>query len=190
MQIKKASGTSSQDNIITESIPIGIILAIGGGFMDAYSYSGRDGVFANAQTGNMLLLGISIAGGKWGRALRYLIPVFLFAIGIVLSDLTKNHFYRAGILNWRQIALLFEIAALFIVSFMPQKMNLAANSITSLACGIQVESFRRIEGNSVATTMCIGNLRSGMNHLITFAEEKNMTELKKSILYFGIIIFL
>ncbi|MFR8333021.1 MAG: YoaK family protein [Oscillospiraceae bacterium] len=30
---------------------------------------------------------------------------------------------------------------------------------------MQVESFRKIEGNAYATTMCIGNLRSGMEHL-------------------------
>ena len=41
---------------ISESIELGILLALSGGFMDAYSYIGRGEVFANAQTGNMLLL--------------------------------------------------------------------------------------------------------------------------------------
>lgn len=36
---------------ISESIELGILLALSGGFMDAYSYIGRGGVFANAQTG-------------------------------------------------------------------------------------------------------------------------------------------
>mgnify|MGYP000779813854 CR=1 FL=1 len=36
---------------ISESIELGIILALAGGFMDVYSYIGRDHVFANAQTG-------------------------------------------------------------------------------------------------------------------------------------------
>ena len=39
---------------MSESIRLGIVLAVAGGFMDAYSYMCRDGVFANAQTGNML----------------------------------------------------------------------------------------------------------------------------------------
>ena len=30
---------------------------------------------------------------------------------------------------------------------------------------MQVESFRKVEGNAYATTMCIGNLRSGMEYL-------------------------
>ena len=45
---------------ISESIELGIILALAGGFMDVYSYIGRDHVFANAQTGNILLVGVSI----------------------------------------------------------------------------------------------------------------------------------
>lgn len=46
---------------MSESIELGIVLAASGGFMDAYSYIMRDHVFANAQTGNMLLLGVSIS---------------------------------------------------------------------------------------------------------------------------------
>ncbi|MFR1872716.1 MAG: YoaK family protein, partial [Coprococcus sp.] len=40
---------------MSESIRLGIILALSGGFMDAYSYMCRGKVFANAQTGNILL---------------------------------------------------------------------------------------------------------------------------------------
>ena len=35
---------------MSESIKLGVILAIAGGFMDAYSYMCRGKVFANAQT--------------------------------------------------------------------------------------------------------------------------------------------
>ena len=43
----------------SETLKLGILLALSGGFMDAYSYICRGGVFANAQTGNMLLLGVN-----------------------------------------------------------------------------------------------------------------------------------
>lgn len=56
---------------ISESIELGIILALAGGFMDVYSYIGRDHVFANAQTGNILLVGVSISEGNWALAGRY-----------------------------------------------------------------------------------------------------------------------
>ena len=49
---------------VAESLQLGIILALSGGFMDAYSYVCRGQVFANAQTGNILLLGVNLSEGN------------------------------------------------------------------------------------------------------------------------------
>lgn len=45
---------------------------------------------------------------------------------------------------------MFEMVLLFFVSFLPQSRNLLANCLTSFACGIQVEAFRKIEGTALA----------------------------------------
>ena len=59
---------------ISESIGLGTILALSGGFMDAYSYIERGKVFANAQTGNMLLFGVNLSEGNYQTMLNYLFP--------------------------------------------------------------------------------------------------------------------
>jgi uncharacterized membrane protein YoaK (UPF0700 family) len=46
------------------SVILGILLAIVGGFLDAYTYISRNGVFANAQSGNIVLLGVKAAQGQ------------------------------------------------------------------------------------------------------------------------------
>ena len=74
------------------------------------------------------------------------------------------------------------------VSFISQDMNTLANSLTSFACGIQVESFRKIHGNGIATTMCIGNLRSATQNLTDFLRTKKSSCLQKSLLYYGVIL--
>ena len=51
-----------------------IFLALSGGFQDAYTYFTRDGVFANAQTGNVVLMSTNFMTGKWGEGLKYLFP--------------------------------------------------------------------------------------------------------------------
>lgn len=172
---------------MSESVELGIVLALAGGFMDAYSYICRDQVFANAQTGNMLLLGIHVSQGEWSMALRYLCPVLAFAIGIAFADIVKFKLQEHHIFHWRQIAVLLEAIVLLSVSFMPQSINLLANSLTSLACGIQVESFRKIHGNGIATTMCIGNLRSGTQNMCEFLHTKEQRFVRKGFLYYGII---
>ena len=172
---------------ISESIELGILLALSGGFMDAYSYIGRGEVFANAQTGNMLLLGVHLSEGNIPAAIRYLCPVLAFTFGIALADIGPK--FR----NRKSFALAADFCCaeaiiLTIVSFLPQSHNLLANSLTSLACGIQVESFRKIHGNGIATTMCIGNLRSGTQNIYTFFQTKKREALEKGLLYYGIIL--
>ena len=98
--------------------------------MDAYSYMCRDEVFANAQTGNMLLLGINLAEQNWPLTIRYFFPVFAFAAGIVLSDLVRHNLEDHSLLHWRQLAVGVEARVLMGVCFIPQEYNMLANSLT------------------------------------------------------------
>lgn len=172
---------------ISDSVACGIILALSGGCMDAYSYLFRGNVFANAQTGNMLLFGVNLAGGEFAAALKYLWPVLAFTAGIILSDMInrRKNYQR---IHWRQFSVLIEALILAAAAFLPESQNAIANVMISFACGIQVESFRAIRGNSIATTMCIGNLRSGTYHLDRYLLTKEPLYLRKSFLYYGIIV--
>ena len=117
---------------MSESIEVAIFLALSGGLMDAYSYLLRGEVFANAQTGNMLLFGVYASKGNLEKCLKYAFPIAFFAFGIFLADLfRKKDSFK---LHWRQNAVIFEIILLFIVGFIPQNMNALANALTSFAC--------------------------------------------------------
>ena len=65
---------------MSESFITAAFLSISGGLQDAYTYIFRGKVFANAQTGNMLLLGIHLSQKEWGVAAHYFFPVIAFAI--------------------------------------------------------------------------------------------------------------
>ena len=173
----------------SETIRLGIILALSGGFMDAYSYICRGQVFANAQTGNMLLFGVHLSSGNWPMALHYATPVFAFAMGIAIAAMVRFKMKDKSLIHWRQITVFFEAMILLVVAFIPLTNNLLANSLTSFACGMQVESFRKIHGNGIATTMCIGNLRNATQNLCHYIEKHDKKSLRKSILYYGIILF-
>lgn len=172
---------------ISESIPIMILLTLSGGFMDAYSYLCRGEVFANAQTGNILLFGVNLSMGHWSKALQYVCPVIAFAIGIAMAEFARRKFTNRKHIHWRQVIVLCEAVVLFGVIFIPKEMNLFANSLTSLACGAQVESFRKVQGNGMATTMCIGNLRMATQSICDYWFTKDRKAMKKGVLFFGII---
>lgn len=172
---------------MSETILIGVLLAISGGFMDSYSYIFRDHVFANAQTGNIILFGIYLSEGNIHESIKYFWPVIAFAFGIILADFFR-YFENKYKLHWRQLSVLIEILIFSVVAFISTEYNLLANSLISLACGIQVESFRKIYSHPIATTMCIGNLRSGTENLYNFLMYRDELSLKKTRLYFGIIL--
>lgn len=102
---------------MSSSLAVGILLALAGGFMDAYSYMARGHVFANAQTGNILLFAVAISEGRPADSLRYLLPVVSFALGIALAAAMRTRFGHMSRLHWRQLTLLVEILILFGVSF-------------------------------------------------------------------------
>lgn len=70
----------------SESYIVGVLLAVAGGFLDVYTYICRGGVFANAQTGNIVLLGISAADGNWEQIWSYICPILAFMAGILLTE--------------------------------------------------------------------------------------------------------
>ncbi|QWT18157.1 DUF1275 domain-containing protein [Collinsella sp. zg1085] len=171
---------------ISDSIELGIVLSLIGGFMDAYSYIGRGGVFANAQTGNLLLMGVHLSQGNIALSTRFLMPVLSFGVGIVVADIVRTRLGRT--IHWRQIVVLAEALILALVAFLAPEANLVANCLTSFACGMQVESFRAIHGHSIATTMCIGNLRSCLQSVDSYVFTHKKRYLERALLYFGVIL--
>lgn len=169
----------------SESLRVGILLAITGGFLDAYTYLCRGKVFANAQTGNMVMLGISFIEGNIGYIVKYIIPILAFAVGVFLAELIRSKLSESNKIHWRQAVLVIEIVLLIVVAFIPY--NYIANTIISLICAMQVEAFRKFHGNAYATTMCTGNLRSGTEKLVIFIRNKDKKHLKIAFQYYFVI---
>lgn len=155
--------------------------------MDAYTYLFRDNVFANAQTGNMILFAIHLFEGDWPLSFSYLCPVVFFMLGITTAHSLSVKFDEEKRMHWRQMALVFEIIILCIVGFIGTQFNLLANSMVSFACGIQVQSFRKIAGNNLATTMCIGNIRSATDLFCDYRHTGDRSCLDKSLVYYLIV---
>ncbi len=158
------------------------LLTLSGGLQDAYTYLRRGKVFANAQTGNIVLLGQSLFDGDWGRAARYLLPVLAFALGVAAAEAIRVRRPR-----WQRRVLLWEILLLFLVGFIPHSLDQLANALVSFSCAMQVQAFRKVEGFVFASTMCIGNLRSGMESLCAFLRTGDHQERRKARLYFFLI---
>lgn len=169
-------------------MPLAIFLTLAGGFQDAYSYNCRGRVFANAQTGNIVLLGQNLAQGHWGAAFRYFIPLCAFLLGVYITERVHHRFRTNEKIHWRQVILLIESLLLVITGFLPQTLNISANALMSFACAMQVNSFRKFHGLPCATTMCIGNIRSATEMLCRYHITKDKSLRRKSIHYYFVIL--
>ena len=172
---------------MSESFLTAVFLSLSGGLQDAYTYLFRGKVFANAQTGNIVLLSTNIMDGRWDKVLHYLVPLCAFALGVLAAEKMREHFQVMQRLHWRQLVVLGEVLLLFAVGFLPQSQNLLANAIVSFSCAMQVQSFRKVNGYAFASTMCIGNLRGGMDSLCAWLVGGNTKAFGKALHYFAII---
>lgn len=172
---------------MSETFINAVFLTISGGLQDSYTYFLRGHVFANAQTGNIILMTSHLFKGSFINALHYLMPLCAFALGIFAAEVVHRKYKKAEKVHWRQLILLVEIIFLFIVGFMPNKMDIVANAAVSFVCAMQVQSFRKFSGNNYSSTMCIGNIRSGTEALCKYFHTKDKNILRNSLEYFTVI---
>ena len=173
---------------ISETLHLGMLLAAVGGFLDAYTYLSRGKVFANAQTGNLVLLGIRAFEGDWQTALHYVVPVCAFVLGVVLAESIRFRRDRFMTLHWRQLVLLQEIVFLCAVGFLPHTLDPLANALVSFVCAMQVHTFHKIHGHVYASTMCIGNLRCASEALSEYLHSHDRRSFEAARTYFGVIL--
>jgi uncharacterized membrane protein YoaK (UPF0700 family) len=82
----QSSSLSSARGMFT----IALFFTLAGGFMDAYSYLARGRVFANAQTGNIVLFAVYGSEGDWQAAERTVPPIVAYVAGIAVGRSTLS----------------------------------------------------------------------------------------------------
>ena len=135
---------------MSESMLTAAFIILSGGLQDAYTYLCRGGVFANAQTGNIVLFSAYLFDGDWAHSRRYLVPVLSFMLGIFAAECIHRRFKHMEKVHWRQLILL-------------------------------------VRGHAYASTMCIGNMRSGTEALCVYFHTHDREVLHKALTYFGVI---
>jgi len=153
-----------------------MILSLIGGFLDAYSYLLKGGVFANAQTGNLVLMAIAVT--KWDLlgSVKFLIPIVTFSVGILSSNLFTTCRNISHVDKLR-LALVLEGFLLLVIGLCGNSIsNFVVNCAISFIAAVQVSMFDKFDGNAMATTMITGNLKSGMAILSRFIILKNKVD--------------
>lgn len=146
---------------VKERYHIFLLLMFSGGIMGAYSYIMKGGVFANAQTANCLLLGVSAAEGNWNHFITLLFPITTYFLGSVLSEVM----IRILKSQWEIIEIVLAIILLAIVGLLPSSSPFVCSHILiTLVSAMQYNTFKKSYGSSMSTVFCTAHIRqAGVN---------------------------
>lgn len=140
-----------------------VLATAAGGAMDAWVYLDHGHVFANAQSGNVVLMSIALARGDGFGAARRLPSLFAFVAGMAASRLAGVWLKRAG-LNSRDLRFGVEAALLVGLALVADHWsNDAVTAGVGLIAGLQITALSHVGGWGFNTGMTTGNLRSLVN---------------------------
>ena len=123
------------------------------GFWGAYTYLLRGSIFCNAQTGNVVLMGLALGSAEWGKALYYLVPISAYILGAFVSELLPNPIKHRFFVRWDTVLIFIEMAAVLILGFIPDSAPVQISQvIINFLASMQYNTFRQAEGVAVATT--------------------------------------
>lgn len=169
-----------QDYLECESSRVFSLLMLAGGVLGAFTYMARGNVFCNAQTGNILLLGLALGDGEWGRAAYLLIPITAYGLGAAVSEFLPVPVKKAGKLRWDTLLIGFELLVTVLLGFVPEEAPYQISQVAvNFICSMQYNTFRQAEGIPMATTFCTNHLRQAGVWLVKGIRKKDRTYLKR-----------
>src|SRR5215467_8072459 len=153
-----------------------LLLSLAAASLDAISYLGLGRVFTAMMTGNTVLLGLALAQGEVLAALRSILALIGFAIGVFVGAIIVERESEPA--EWPAAvtaALAFETMTLIIFA---ASFTLFGNThqgivylliiLAAFAMGIQSAAVRRLGVPGIATTYITGTLTSLMIDLLAW----------------------
>jgi uncharacterized membrane protein YoaK (UPF0700 family) len=152
-----------------------LMLTWAAGAIDAISYLGLGHVFTAMMTGNTVLLGLALAQGEALAALRSILALIGFSIGVFVGAIiverdSKPTEWPAAVTA--ALALEAVVLAIFSAAYSLCASERAAGAtlllivLSSLAMGIQSAAVRRLGVPGIATTYITGTITSLMVDLL------------------------
>jgi uncharacterized membrane protein YoaK (UPF0700 family) len=164
------------------------IFACVGGIVDAFTYFGHGRVFANSMTGNVVLLGVNVMQEDWHQALRHLIPICSFFVGISAARIFYVRPWSGKFQNPDLAVLTLEIGLFGAIGCLPDaSSDFLITTPIAFAASLQSEAFRRVEGLPFNSTFTTGNLRTLSESIFDFLFDQSQLAAGRMVRIFSVI---
>lgn len=169
------------------------ILIVVAGFFGAYTYLLRGNVFCNAQTGNVVLMGMALGAKKWNEAFYYLIPISAYLMGAFISELFPNPVKHRLPIRWDTLLIGIEMFVVLILGFIPESAPVQISQVAiNFIASMQYNTFRQAEGVPMATTFATNHIRQigvGLAKEVKHLSTEDKSHRKKLRQHFEMLIF-
>ncbi|MDT7639920.1 MAG: hypothetical protein QOC83_4208 [Pseudonocardiales bacterium] len=168
---------------------VGALLVTSNGFVDAYTYLAHGGVFANAQTGNVILFGVGLAKPGEVDALTHLWPVIAFVVGIVVANLFRGEAATRQLHYPLRYVLGLQALVLVAVGLLPA--SAPEPSITTsigFVAALQFSLFRSVRTATVVPVAMTGNLMRTTDAVLTALRGRRREDVVLAVLYVSLVL--
>lgn len=169
------------------------VLIVVAGFFGAYTYLLRGNVFCNAQTGNVVLMGMALGARKWSEALYYLIPISAYLMGAFVSELLPNPIKHRLPIRWDTLLIAIEMLVVLGLGFVPESAPVQISQVAiNFIASMQYNTFRQAEGVPMATTFATNHIRQigvGLAKEVKHFHTKNKSHREKLLQHFEMLMF-
>ena len=156
------------------------ILMTAAGYLGAFTYSIRGGVFCNAQTGNFVLLAMALGNCELSRAAYFLIPISAYFLGSIISEVVPNVVKEKSGIRWDTMLIGIEILVIIILGFLPETAPFQITQIAvNFICSMQYNTFRQAQGIPMATTFCTNHVRQTSNFFVKYLKKHDKESLMR-----------
>lgn len=171
------------------SLRVAMLLSLVGGFLDAYTYLDHGGVFAGAQSGNVVLMAISAARGEWAQALRHVPSILAFCLGVAAAEGLRRLRRPPLGLSTPAFVLLVEACLLFLVgSLSPVVPDQLVIIVVAFAAALQLSSFGLLHRWNYNSTMTTGNLRTAVQSTMRWLIDRKPDARAEALNLGGVIV--
>ncbi len=174
---------------LMEQPPMAFYLAVIAGLMNGYTYHAAS-VFSTVQSGNIILLGQTIATQNWGHFYNILFTVLAFGLGSMFTALIEGISQKQGKKNWTFTVIFLEALILVVLASGLLGNYLSISIICmviSFVAGMQGNGFHKIKGmlyGNVAVTLVV---QLGFSYLMQ-AIQGSKGAFQTSLLFFGVLL--
>jgi uncharacterized membrane protein YoaK (UPF0700 family) len=158
-----------------------LLLTLAAGSMDAISYLGLGDVFTAMMTGNIVFLGLSMGQGEFLAALRGIVAITGFSLGVAAGAVIVDRKPRDSdwpvAVTWA-LALEVALLVLFVLLWnccggeLSRALRYGLILLSAMAMGIQSAAARHLGVPGITTTYITGTLTTLMATLVHLARWK------------------